>query len=351
MRIGIIGAGKIGLLRARSIKEHSTAELTAVFDLSSEAAEKAVANTNATAFTDADTFFKTEMDAVIISTPVHLHEELCLKAFNNNLHILCEKPLSNTVKSCQNIVDAALEADCILAVGFNLRYYPFASFIKNTIDSGLIGDLDHIRVYGGHEGIPKFASEWEYKAPISGGGAMMDVGIHMTDLARYLLGEITEVYGIMSEKIWQVEDSEDNAMVLFRNADGIPAIYQATWTEWKGYQCYIEAYGNRGMVGGSYAPMKNVLITQDKPGSPRRKKTLYYPSILIKEKLFSWQTTALESFKKELDDFVAIIEGKTGTSLADGYAGLRSVEVVAAVRKSTETREVIHLPILGQMRK
>ncbi len=351
MRIGIVGAGKIGQLRARSIKEHGTTELRAVLDVSAESARKAVARTQALPLTNPEEFFGTAMDAVIISTPVHTHEELCLKAFHNNFHVLCEKPLSNTVESCQRIVDAAVAADRVLAVGFNLRYYPFVSFIKDSIDSGTIGDVDHIRVFGGHEGLPKFACEWEYKAPISGGGALMDVGIHMTDLARYFLGEITEVVGIATEKIWHVEGSEDNAVVLMRNPEGIPAIYQATWSEWQGYECYVEVYGNRGMVRGSYAPMKNILITQDEPGAPRKKKTIYYPDILVKEKLFSWQVTALKSFKQELGDFVALINGSTETSIADGYAGLRSVEVAAAVRQSSENREVIHLPVLGQMQR
>ena len=61
----------------------------------------------------------------------------------------------------------------------------------------------------------------------------MDVGIHMTDIARYLLGDITEVYGVTSEAVWQVPGSEDNALAIFKNPQGIPAFYQATWSEWR----------------------------------------------------------------------------------------------------------------------
>ena len=350
MRIGVVGAGVIGQLRSQSIREHPATKLAAVFDPSATAAATAVADSGAPALTTLASFLDVDMDAVVVSSPVHVHDEACLGAFALGRHVLCEKPLSNTVESCQRIVDAAKQADRVLAVGFNLRYYPAIKFVKDTIDSGRIGKLDHLRIFGGHEGIPKFRSEWEYKAPQSGGGAMMDIGVHMSDLARYLLGEITEVYGIMSESVWKVDGSEDNAIAIYRNPAGVYASYHATWTEWKGYQFYIEAYGDLGMVRGGYAPMQNLLITQDRPGGPRTTKRLRYPEIIVREKLKTWHSTALLSFAGELGDFLAMTEGRPSGPLADGYAGLRSVEVAAAVRRSGETREVVHLPALGRMR-
>lgn len=348
MRIGVIGAGVIGKLRIQSIRENPATELAAVMDPAVKAGRSA-AGKNVPVFTELEEFLDVEMNAAVVSSPVHVHETACLGAFERGLHVLCEKPLSNTVDSCRRIVDAAVMANRMLAVGFNLRYYPAISFIRDTLDQGTIGELDHLRIFGGHEGLPKFRSEWEYKAPESGGGAMMDVGLHMTDLARYFLGEITEVYGVESGSVWDVAGSEDNALAVFRNPVGIPAIYQATWTEWKGYQFYVEAYGNLGMVRGFYAPMRNLLITQPRPGAARRKKRLLYPEIMLREKLGTWTTTALRSFREELSDFLAMVGGDSEVRGADGYAGLRSVEVAAAVRESTRTREAVHLAPLGRM--
>ena len=349
MRIGIIGAGVIGKLRAQSVKNHSQTELVAVFDVDSRAAEQAVQGSQARTFASLDQFMDVDMDAVFVSTPPHLHEEACLKAFEKGCHVLCEKPLSNTVEGCKRIVDAAKAANRVLAVGFNLRYYPAIKFVKDTIDSGVIGDLDHLRVFGGHEGLSQFRGDWQYKMPESGGGAMMDIGVHMTDLARYFMGEITEVYGVMSERIWKVPGSEDNAMAVFRNSAGISASYHATWTEWKGYIFYIEAYGELGMVRGCYAPMRNLLITMDKPGGKRTKKLHFYPEIMLREKLKSWLSTALLSFEGELEDFLSMCGGDSSVKLADGYAGLRAVEVSEAVRRSSETSQVVQLPELGRM--
>jgi len=350
MRLGVVGAGVIGQLRAQSIRENPATELVAVFDTSSAAAARGVGGSNARAVGSLQQFMDIDMDAVVVSSPPHVHEEACIQALERGRHLLCEKPLSNTVEGCRRIVDKAIEMNRVLAVGFNLRYYPAIKFVKDTIDSGRIGQLDHLRVFGGHEGLPKFRIDWQYKAPESGGGAMMDVGVHMTDVARYLLGEITEVSGVMTETVWNVPGSEDNAMAVFRSPGGVSAIYQATWTEWKGYKFYVEAYGSLGMVRGAYAPMQNMIITQDRPGGARKTRWNMYPEIIVREKLKTWHSTALLSFAGELRDFLQMTSGNMNVPLADGYAGLRSVEIAAAVRESSEKHQVVKLSALGRMK-
>jgi predicted dehydrogenase len=348
MRIGVVGAGKIGSMRVQTVKENSETELAAVLDINPALAEQAVAGTSAPALTELNAFLESQMDAVVVSTPPHLHEDACIGAFEQGRHVLCEKPLSNSVAACRRIVDAAIAANKILAVGFNLRYYPFVKFVRRAVDSGAIGKVDHIRVFGGHDGLHNFSGDWQYKMPESGGGAMMDIGIHMSDLARYFLGEITEVSGVMSEKVFALQGSEDNAMAVFRSPEGVPASYHATWTEWKGYRTFVEVYGDKGMARGAYAPMQNLLIVNE---NGRQKKVhRFYPKIMIREKLKSWKSTALISFMEELRDFLEMTAGKVDVPLADGYDGLRSVELAAAVRESTLESRVVKLPALGRMR-
>jgi len=349
LRIGVVGAGVIGQLRARTIRDQPDTELVAVCDIVPDAARAATAGTSAAALTDLTAFLAQPMDAVMVSSPLHLHDEACLGALERGMHVLCEKPLANTVAGCRRIVDAARAADRVLAVGFNLRYFPAMKFVRQAIDSGQIGELDHLRLFGGHDGLHNFRADWQFRAPESGGGAMMDIGIHLSDLARYFLGEITDVYGMMSERVLQVPGSEDNAVAIFRNAAGIPATYHATWTEWRGYGMAVEAYGSRGMVRGSYAPMQNLLITMDRAGGPRRTKRHFYPEIMVREKLRSWTSTTQLTFEEELRDFVARIGGQAGGVLADGNAGLRAVEVADAVRRSSASREAVRLPPLGAM--
>jgi predicted dehydrogenase len=337
MKLGVIGAGTIGQLRAQSIRSNPATELIGVADPAVASAEAAVRGSPARALADWRAVLDLPgLEAVIVSSPIQFHEEAVVAALQAGKHVLCEKPLANTVEACRRMVEASRSSGKTLATGFNHRYYPSIKFLKKAVDEGQIGAIDHVRIFGGHDGLHNFRADWQYKAPVSGGGAMMDVGIHMTDLGRYVLGEVSEVYGIASNRVWQVPGSEDNAMAIFKSPSGIAAFYHATWTEWKGYRFFVEVYGDKGMVRGYYAPMQNLLVTQDKPGGPRRKVRKLYPEIMVREKLKSWTSTALLSFQDELADFLRMVRGEP-TSLADGVAGFRAVEIAHAVYQSSRT--------------
>lgn len=343
MKFAVIGAGTIGQLRAQSIKANPNTELLAVADPAQAAAERAVAGSSAKALGDWRAALDLPgLDAVMVSSPIQFHEEAVVAALKGGKHVLCEKPLSNTVESCRRMLDAARASGRTLATGFNHRYYPSMKFLKQAVDDGQIGTVDHLRVFGGHDGLHNFRADWQYKAPVSGGGAMMDVGIHMTDLARFVMGEVSEVYGVATNRVLQVPGSEDNAMAIFKSPAGVSAFYQATWTEWKGYRFYVEVYGDKGMVRGYYAPMQNLLVTHERPGTPRKKVRKFYPEIMLREKLKSWTSTALLSFQEELADFLRMVNGEK-TPLADGVAGFRAVEMANAVYESSKTGKPVPL--------
>ena len=120
--------------------------------------------------------------------------------------------------------------------------------MKKAIDEGIIGELDHVRAFAGHTGLSEFRFPWEYGKDTLGGGALMDVGIHMIDLTRYMLGEVDEVFGVATSDVWEANGSEDNGFALMRSPEGKTATFHATWSEWKGYRFSIEVYGTKGMA-------------------------------------------------------------------------------------------------------
>lgn len=349
MRFGVIGGGgKVGQLRVETIHENPDTQLVAVLDLSEDAA-RAVAG-KAEVFTNLDRFLSVEMDAVVISTPPHFHEEACLKALDAGCHVLVEKPFSSSAESCRRMMDAGQKANRCVAVGFNMRYYPAFSYVKDAVAGGKIGQLTHVRAFGGHEGMVHFTHDWEYRTPMTGGGATWDIGIHVTDIVRHILGEVTSVYGVSSETVWNLEGSEDNAIAIFRNPEGVPATYQATWGDWRGYQFMIEAHGTHGMVRGSYAPMRNLLITMPEPGGKPTVTKVNHFDIEIREKLKTWKTTCKISFADELRDFLRMCGGDLSVRSADANAGLRSIEIADAIKESTLTNKAVELPVLHPVR-
>ncbi len=343
MKFGLVGLGAMGQLRARSVMTSPETELVAVADIDGAKAEQLARRCGARAWGDYHELLeREEIAAVIVSTPAHLHEEMALAALGAGKHVLCEKPLTNGLESARRVLRAAADADKKLAVGFNHRYYPAFRFLKSGVDDGWIGELDHLRVFGGHDGLSNFRAPWMYEGSLSGGGAMMDVGLHMTDLARYVLGEIREVYGVAGSNIWGVSGSEDRALAILKSDAGVPAIFEATWNEWKGYRTYLEAYGRQGMIRAAYAPMFNMVITQEKPGAPRRRRYKLYPEIALRERFRGWQSTTLLAFQEELDDFLRMIRGEE-YRLADGWAGVRAIEIASALYESQTSGAPVRL--------
>ncbi len=345
MRFGLIGAGGIGQIRAQALKDMKSYDLSAIADVDKERARSLAATLAAKAhvFNDYRQMLASDsVDAVIVSTPPQFHEEITISALEAGKHVLCEKPMASTVEACRRMVEASRKTGKTLATGFNQRYFPAIQFVKRTLDSGEIGELDHIRAFAGHTGLSEFKAPWMYDKQVMGGGALMDNGIHIIDLTRYLLGEVDEVFGIATANVWKLDRAEDNGFALMRSPQGKVASLHATWSEWKGYRFHIEAYGEKGMVRAYYAPMMSMAIYLDKPGGRPRRKYNFYPVNIFNEKVRGWQLTAAQAFQQEFTDFAGLCEGRKGI-IADGFAGFRAVEIANAVYRSTEEKQSIRL--------
>jgi len=218
--IAVIGAGVVGRMRARTVAACKSTSLIAVADVDEPRARAAAAGTSARAVADYRQAIESPgVDAVIVCSPGFLHEPMVTSALAAGKHVLCEKPLGIDVPSCRRMVEAAARANRTLAVGFNHRYYPAFKYLKDTLESGAIGAVDHVRAHAGHPGLHEFRADWMYQQPTSGGGAMMDIGIHLTDLVRFAVGEVTDVTGTCSNRIWNVPGSEDDAIVTMKTGD------------------------------------------------------------------------------------------------------------------------------------
>jgi predicted dehydrogenase len=345
MNFGLIGAGAIGRVRARALLRTPGCRLAGVADVDLMRA-RAAAPSSAYCFTRYQQLLETpEIEAVVVSTPPAGHEKIVLDALAAGKHVLCEKPLSNSVDACRRMVEAARRSGKILATGFNHRFFPSAKFLKEVLSSGRIGALDHVRAFAGHTGLSEFSAPWMYSKDAIGGGALMDVGIHVIDLARYILGEVSHVYGAATNNVWKLDRAEDNGFALLRSPDGKIATLHATWTEWKGYRFFVEAYGDRGMVRAYYAPMFAMAICMDRPGGRRRREFHFYPEIILREKFLGWQTTTALAFQEEFQDFLRLVAGRPASAvfLADGFAGFRAVEIANAVYESTRSGEPVRL--------
>ena len=347
LRVGLIGAGGIGALRAQALARSESCDLVAVADLDAGLAHTAAAlagGSRPAEYSDYRALLEAgALDAVVVSTPPASHESICLDALDADLHVLCEKPLANSPAAARRMVERANELSRVLATGFNHRYFPAIARVREAVESGEIGELSHVRGYAGHIGLPELqGAPWLTDPVAMGGGALVDNGIHVLDLVRHILGEVREVSGLVSESVWKIPGAEDNGIALLRSSEGRIASLHASWTEWRGYRFWLAAYGDRGTAWAYYAPMLGLVVRMDEPGGKARRSVSLYPRLNLREKFRGWQSTVVQTFVEEFRDFRARIEGGTGR-IASGFDGFRAVEIADAVRRSAERREVVSL--------
>jgi predicted dehydrogenase len=337
MHIGLIGCGMAGSLRAAAAARLPGFRLSAVSDVDAVRARAVAERFGAAVEPEwAHLVRREDIDAVIVSTPPPLHRGMCIDALRYGKHVLCEKPLARSPEECLEMVHAAEQAGRVLATGFNYRFYPAVALAKRILDSGQIGDLDHVRSYAGHPGAGEFTHPWVHDPAVMGGGALMDNGIHIVDLTRYFLGGVVEVKGFTTGRVWQFEGCEDNGFALLRNPAGNVAVLQASWTEWRGYRFWIEVYGTRGCVRASYPPMVAQVVGMEHPGQPARRRLHVFPMLQVMERLRSYRWTAERSFVDELAAFARAVRGER-TPLASGRDGLKAVEIAYAVYRTAES--------------
>ncbi len=270
-----------------------------------------------------------DVDAVIVSTPPSLHAEMSIEALQHGKHVICEKPLARTPDECRMMTDAAKRSGRFLATGFNYRFYPSILKARALLDSGMIGELSHVRSYAGYSA-RDHNHAWLHDAEVMGGGTLRDNGIHLTDLTCYFLGEVSEVKGFSSSTVWDFKGCEDNGFALLRSRTGVIASLQASWTEWRGYRFMIEIYGTKGCIRTWCFPIMTQVIWAQEPGGRPRRKTFFFPKTFIYEHLRSYRWVVTQSFIKELEAFSKAIHGER-TALADGLDGMRAVDIAHAV--------------------
>jgi predicted dehydrogenase len=320
MKVGLIGAGLQGKRRTLAIKESNSAEVVIVADTDRARAELLAEECKCSAVINwEDVIACNDAEAVIIATPPHLHAPMCLKALEHGKHVLCEKPLARTSEEAAEMVAAARRNGLRLKTGFNLRHHPAIAQAKNLVETGTIGEIIFIRSRYGISGRPDYARDWRLDPEISGGGQLMDQGMHVLDLSRWFLGDFASAFGCLQNGFWQ-SPAEDNAFALLRTARGQTASLHVSWTQWKNLFSF-EVFGREGYIvveglGGSYGTER--LITGKRvPGEPFKEETIEFRG-------------ADRSWQDEWREFVAAIreDREPCGNGDDGLQALRLAETI-----------------------
>lgn len=254
MNAAIIGCGLIGEKRARALAD---VKLLVCADLQLARAEHVARSApDAVATSDwREAISNSAVDVVVIATAHDSLARIARAAIEAGKHVLIEKPAARRAEELRDLPLLAEKYGVRVHVGFNHRYHRAFRQARLLVDSQKLGPLMFLRARYGHGGRIGYEKEWRANPAISGGGELIDQGVHLIDLARWFLGEFPHVDGSAQTYFWDMP-VEDNGFMLLKTAQKQVAFLHASCTEWKNLFSW-ELYGRNGKLqidglGGSY---------------------------------------------------------------------------------------------------
>jgi predicted dehydrogenase len=255
-RIGFLGVGWIGRHRMKAIIETDMVEVAAIADPSSEMAlEAGQLAPNAKHVLTLDELLDFGVDGVVIATPSAMHAEQSIQALERGVAVFCQKPLGRNAAEVQAVVSAARSADRLLGVDLSYRFTEGMRRIREVVRSGELGriyavDLVFHNAYGPDK-------SWFYDPALSGGGCVMDLGVHLVDLALWTLDhpKVSKVSGRLfaaGEPLERHTDRVEDYAIATMDLDTGAAVQLAcSWRLQAGSDAIISAafYGTQGGVG------------------------------------------------------------------------------------------------------
>jgi len=256
--IAILGCGLIGQKRSKALAD---ARLVVCADIN-EARAKALANKfpDCVGTTDWRAAVQhADVSIVIVATTNDALVEASLAAVKAGKHVLVEKPAARNIKELDTLIEAKQKNNIQVRVGFNHRYHPALLKACELIDTGELGELMFIRGRYGHGGRVGYEKEWRANPTLSGGGELIDQGVHLIDLSRWFLGNFSEIHGFAHTYFWDMP-VEDNSFMILKTEKKQIAFLQVSCTEWKNLFS-LEIYGRNAKLhiqglGGSYGVEK-----------------------------------------------------------------------------------------------
>lgn len=231
IRTVIIGMGRMGKTRYQAMKRHGGYEVVAICDTDTA---------NMDGYTEKkytgwrECIDENDMDAVIVCTYNNIIPAIVCYAIEKGYAVFSEKPPGRNLQDALQMKESYDRCeDPVLKFGFNHRYHNSVIEAKALLDSGILGEVVCARGVYGKAGSPDFTEEWRNDTNLSGGGIMLDQGIHMLDLMYYFMGEFTEIQSSVDQLVWKDMPTEDSAFSILRTADGKVASLHSSAIQWR----------------------------------------------------------------------------------------------------------------------
>lgn len=323
LRAGIVGYGYMGEIRKAVIERNPRLQLVGISDTNPAAREKI---RNCEVYGSYEELLRKDLDVVFVCTPNHYSPEISIKSMYLGKHVFCEKPPGCSVQDISDIAAAETANPGVkLMFGFNHRFHPGIIKAKALVESGRLGKVINMRGLYGKSGGINFRNSWRNDRQISGGGILLDQGIHMLDLFRHFCGDFESVKCFISSSYWKF-NVEDNAYVILQHTGGQNAFFHSSATMWK-HTFKIDITLEDG-----YITVEGLL---SKTGSYGRER------IIIGRRQFEDEATAVGnpseemthfdrdmSWDLEVEEFVKCVEQGIPVRISSSEDALKVMEII-----------------------
>ncbi len=334
MRVGVVGGGWPGRRHAEAFTASGAGLVTAVADVD-PAARAALEEMcpGARGFASAEELLAdADVEAVVVALPTFLHRPVVIAALEAGKHVLCEKPPALHAEEVVAMMDAARRAGRVLAFGLQRRALPSVTAARALIESGELGTLYHGRaVWTRAWGAPAGAGGWHRDRARAGGGPLIDLGVHVLDLAWWLMGRpaVRSVAGIIHNRSFDPEQVEDAAFGLVRLSEGRAIEVETSWIAHRdGDDVRIEIAGTRASLIVEQPSL--TMIRADAGGSQ-----LVKPAIAG-----GWPESLMKPFVDQAANFAAAIRDGAAPLTPPDDALLIMRLIDGLYRSAREGREI-----------
>lgn len=331
-RVAVIGCGSIA--RMRHLPEYQAnpnVEIVAVCDIVPERVKETAEQYGAEAFTDYQVLLEQiKPDIVSVCLPNYLHAPVSIAALEEGAHVLCEKPMATSYEEGLAMIEAAKANDRQLMIAHNQRFVASHQKAKELIEAEELGKIYSFRTAFGHGGPEGWSIDgkesWFFKKEEAFIGAMGDLGVHKSDVIRYILGEeFTEVSAMVETNAKDDSTVDDNAVCLLKSESGIIGTLTASWAYNTNEDNSTVIYGEKGTLRLEDDPTYS-LIANYTDG-----RKVNYELGQIQSNDAGGQTSS-----HVVDHFVDAIQNDRAP-LITGEEGLKSLNIILAALESSET--------------
>ncbi len=330
LRIGLVGAGRIGKVHAETIAQRiSGAELVAVADPDLVAAREIgeLYGIELVTADPQDVFAHPDVEAVAICSSTDTHAQFIIDAARAGKHIFCEKPVDHSLARIDAALAAVAAAGVKLQIGFNRRFDPNFRKVRAAIADGTIGDLHILRITSRDPAPPPIAY-----VKVSG-GIFLDMAIHDFDMARFLTGsEVEEVYTAAAVRvdpaIGELGDV-DTAVIMLKFANGVIGTIDNSRRAVYGYDQRVEAFGSEGMIR-VLNNKPNTSILSDAAG------------VHAEKPLFFFLERYMDAYEEEMRQFVTAVREDKPVPVG-GLDGRHPVIIALAAKRSLDENRPVRL--------